>query len=176
MNLQIFLASLTLLGHIVLIFGILAYFVSPNVKDYLRKHVSNYGYLISFFIALFSVLGSLYFSEVIGWEPCVLCWYQRIAMYPLVIIFALGVWKQDLSARIYGLAIAAIGLVISIYQIYLQILTSFGQSLSGFCSTVGAINCSEIYMLEFGYITFPVMAATAFVFIILIQLIRPVIQ
>ena len=175
MDIQTIISFFVLVGHVILILGLIAYFALPNVKARIQYFSTNFGYILSFFIALFAMLGSLYFSEVIEWDPCVLCWYQRVAMYPLVVVFALGVWKQDASARMYGLALASIGLLISAYQIYLQVVAASGKTLSGFCSTVGAVNCSEIYMLEFGYITFPVLAATAFVFIIVLQLVRRVI-
>lgn len=166
MNIETALAFLTIIGQILIVL----IFVSSFFSSWPRRFFGKFGLIISFFIALVSMLLSLYFSEIVLWEPCVLCWYQRIAMYPLVVIFAVGVWKQDVSARTYGLALSSIGLIISIYQIYLQILGATGVESSGFCSAIGAADCSEIYMLEFGYVTFPVMAATAFIAIILIQL------
>ncbi len=170
MEIQTVFAFLAVVGQIILIGGVLGYFLSKHLRRYIRRYLYNFGYIISFFIALSAMLGSLYFSDVVGWEPCVLCWYQRIAMYPLVVIFALGVWRQDLSAKIYGLALASIGLLISGYQIYLQVMVGTGQTLSSFCSTLSAVDCSKVYLFEFGYITFPVMSATAFLLIIVLQL------
>lgn len=162
MSIQAALAFLAILGQIFIVL----YIIFPRV----RRSLGDFSLSISFIVALSSTLFSLYFSEIVGWEPCVLCWYQRIAMYPLVVIFAIGVWKQDYSAKVYGLALSLIGFLISVYQIYLQVLGTTGASLSGFCSAVGAADCSVIYMLEFGYITFPVMSATAFLIILVIQL------
>lgn len=169
---QAIFAFATLIGHLSIVVSIPLYIFLPSYRAWLRDVAQNFGYIISFFIALGAMLGSLYFSDIVGWDPCILCWYQRIAMYPLVVIFALGVWRQDMSARLYGGVIAGIGLLIALYQIYLQIAGAFGASLSGFCTAIGATDCSDIYMLEFGYITFPVMAATGFLIILLLQLVK----
>lgn len=172
MEIQTILAFVTILSHIVLAISIGAFLFSRSCRTYIRTFAYNFGFIASFFIALVGMLGSLYFSDVVGWVPCILCWYQRIALYPLVVIFAIGVWKQEASAQVYGLVLAIIGLVISLYQIYIQIASSFGEELQGFCSAIGATDCSEIYMQEFGYITFPVVSATAFLYIVLLQLVR----
>ena len=68
---------------------------------------------MAFVVALLATVGSLYFSEVAHFEPCLLCWYQRIAMYPLVVILGLAAWRDDVGAWIYATALAAIGAVIA---------------------------------------------------------------
>ncbi len=64
--------------------------------------------------------GSLYFSEVMKLVPCVLCWYQRIAMYPLVVILAVAVWRRDVNVRWYAIPIALIGAGVSTYHYFLE--------------------------------------------------------
>ena len=174
MSVQTIFAFITILGHLILVAGFIGFIVSKTLRTRLENFSRKFAYIICFFIALSAFIGSLYFSDILGWEPCVLCWYQRIAMYPLVVIFALGVWKQDVSARMYGLALSFIGLFIAIYQVYLQVSAASGNGLSVFCTTIGGADCSEIFMLEFGYITFPVMSATAFLFIIVLLLLKRV--
>lgn len=172
MSVQTIFSFITLLGHVALVAGFIGFVVSKTFRTKLENFSEKFAYIIGFFIAIFSMAGSLYFSDILGWEPCVLCWYQRIAMYPLVVIFSLGVWKQDISARMYGLALSFIGLSVALYQVYLQISAASGSGLSVFCSTIGGADCSEIFMLEFGYITFPVMSATAFLFIVVLLLLK----
>src|SRR4051812_9254007 len=81
----------------------------------MKKYISYLPYL-GFAIALFSTLGSLYFSEIAQFPPCVLCWYQRICMYPLVAIFAVGIIKKDKLLPLYVLPLSIIGLLIGIYH------------------------------------------------------------
>jgi disulfide bond formation protein DsbB len=103
-----------------------------------------------------SMLGSLYFSEVAHFVPCTLCWYQRIAMYPLAILTAMAaVRKEDLSP--YVRVIASIGLVISAYH---WLLERFPSIDAGVCST--AVPCELVWFEKLGFITLPFMAFTAF--------------
>ena len=103
-----------------------------------------------------SMLGSLYFSEVAHFVPCTLCWYQRIAMYPLAILTAMAaVRKEDLSP--YVRVLASIGLVISAYH---WLLERFPSIDTGVCST--AVPCELVWFEKFGFITLPFMAFTAF--------------
>ncbi len=103
-----------------------------------------------------STLGSLYFSEVAHFVPCTLCWYQRIAMYPLAILTTIAaVRKDDLS--VYIRVLASLGLVISAYH---WLLERFPNIDAGVCST--ALPCDLVWFEKFGFITLPFMAFTAF--------------
>jgi Disulfide bond formation protein DsbB len=103
-----------------------------------------------------ATLGSLYFSEVADFVPCTLCWYQRIAMYPLAVLTAMAaVRKDDLS--VYVRVIASIGLVISGYH---WLLERFPSIDAGVCSAV--VPCELVWFEKFGFITLPFMAFTAF--------------
>lgn len=103
-----------------------------------------------------ATLGSLYFSEVAHFVPCTLCWYQRIAMYPLAVLTAMAaVRKDDLS--VYVRVVASIGLVISAYH---WLLERFPSIDAGVCSA--AVPCELVWFERFGFITLPFMAFTAF--------------
>ncbi|WP_376780419.1 disulfide bond formation protein B [Paracoccus jeotgali] len=67
----------------------------------------------AFLVALAATLGALFIGEVLGQMPCTLCWYQRIAMFPLVPILAISLWRGDGLARLYGLPLALSGLALS---------------------------------------------------------------
>src|SRR5690606_25247996 len=71
---------------------------------------------LAWIIALVATVGSLFFSEVMQLPPCVLCWYQRMAMYPLVLIIGIGIILRDGRMKIYALPLCLIGLAISIYH------------------------------------------------------------
>jgi disulfide bond formation protein DsbB len=103
------------------------------------------------------MLGSLYLSEVAGFIPCVLCWYQRIAMYPLVVLLGIAAVRGDLAIRRYAVAIAGIGSALSIWHIAVQRLPGVP---SGSCSLTAP--CDLIYIERFGFITIPVMALAGF--------------
>lgn len=69
--------------------------------------------LAAFLIALTATLGALFIGEVLGQMPCILCWYQRIAMFPLVPVLAVSLWRGDGLARLYGLPLALAGLMLA---------------------------------------------------------------
>ena len=78
----------------------------------LKKNLLQFALMIS----LTSTLGSLYFSEILKLPPCLLCWYQRIFMYPLVVIFAVGIWKKDKNIPYFALPLSIIGTIIAAYH------------------------------------------------------------
>jgi len=111
---------------------------------------------LAFAVALTATLGSLYLSEVARFPPCRLCWYQRIAIYPLVPLLGLAAWRRDRGVRLYALALIALGLPISLYHLVLERVPSLE---SGVCDPANP--CTIIWVQRFGYLTIPVMAATA---------------
>ena len=113
--------------------------------------------LFALAVAVVSLAGSLYFSEGAHFAPCKLCWYQRIAMYPLVPVLAVAVWRRDPGVRWYALPLAAIGAGISIYHVLLERYPSLE---TGACDPENP--CSLIWVERFGYLTIPTMALSAF--------------
>jgi disulfide bond formation protein DsbB len=112
-------------------------------------------------MALLSAAGSLFFSEVMDLPPCVLCWYQRIAMYPLVLIIGIGIITEDARCKVYALPLALIGLALAVYHnlVYYGVIP---ESLTP--CTQGA-SCSERQIEWFGFITIPLMGLAAFLVI-----------
>ncbi len=128
-----------------------------------------YAFIIAFAIVLGSALSSLFYSEVAGFAPCSLCWWQRIFLYPQVILLAVAFFRKDENVTDYIIALSVIGGAIAVYHSYLQ----FGGSSLVPCSSSGlSISCAQRYFLEFGYITIPTMALTAFALITLLMLAR----
>jgi len=119
-------------------------------------------------IAAFATAGSLYFSEVAHFEPCRLCWYQRIAMYPLVVILAIGAARRDRSIVPYAIALAGIGAAIAAYHVGLEWIPALD---TGACDAT--VPCNIVWFRELGYISLPVLALTAFLSIITVLSVRP---
>jgi disulfide bond formation protein DsbB len=116
-------------------------------------------------VAAVATAGSLYFSDVAGLVPCLLCWYQRIAMYPLVLILGVAWVRADASVWRYALPLPVVGLVISTYHRILQERPSLELVPCG----VGP-PCSGRYINALGFITIPTMAGVAFLVIIALLL------
>lgn len=123
--------------------------------------------LIIWVQAFVATIGSLFYSEVMGYIPCELCWYQRILMYPLVIIYGLALWKKDVKMTLSGLILSGIGMFVSTYHYLLQKVPAFHE-MGGSCS--GAVPCDAIYVNYFGFITIPFMAGVAFIVIFVTHL------
>ncbi len=118
----------------------------------------------SWAVSVIAVSGSLYFSEIRNFVPCDLCWFQRIFMYPLVIILATGYVKKDWNVSLYSMALSGTGAVISIYHYYLQKFPRSGEDAL-FCGQ----NCTGEFINWFGFITIPLLALTAFVIIFIVS-------
>lgn len=123
---------------------------------------------VAFLVALSSMLGSLYFSEVADFVPCRLCWFQRIAMYPLSVILLVGAVRRDAAVRWYVLPIAAIGAVISGYHALIEWRPELD---AGACGLTGP-SCTAVWFREFGFITLAVMALVGFLTILLLLFCR----
>ena len=106
-----------------------------------------------------SMIGSLYFSEVENYIPCRLCWFQRIAMYPIALVALVAVLRRDTAARFYLVPMAAVGAAISTYH-YLIEWGVLNDSES--CGVFGPA-CADIWFREFGFVTLAFMALAAFV-------------
>lgn len=112
-------------------------------------------------VALTAMVGSLYLSDGVGFTPCLLCWYQRIAMYPLVVICGIGALVRDAGSWRYGVPLAAIGFLIAAYHVALQ----FQPALDVVSCDAGA-PCTGRYVLVFGFVSIPVLAGSAFLLIL----------
>ncbi|CAN5833006.1 disulfide oxidoreductase [soil metagenome] len=115
----------------------------------------------AWFVALVATVGSLFFSEVMQLPPCVLCWYQRIAMYPLVLIIGAGIVMRDRRVKFYALPIALAGLAIAVYHNLLY----YGLIPDSITPCTQGISCTSVQIEWLGFITIPLMSLTAFVLV-----------
>lgn len=116
--------------------------------------IAKYAFYIIFAQALISTLGSLYFSEVMNLAPCLLCWYQRIATYPIVLIAGFAIWYEDKKADRYILPLALGGFLISVYHnmLYYKILPEKIQP----CSF--GVSCTTPLINWLGFVTIPLLS------------------
>lgn len=162
-NLASLLPYLVLVSHIVLglLFLVVIFRHSWGEKAWaLLGRNTN---LLAFLISIIAIVGSLFYSEIIGFEPCVLCWWQRIFLYPLVIIFGIAIWKKLPGAFLYAVPFALLAVIVAGYHSY----ASLGGTSILPCLAVGG-DCAKVYVRAFGYITMPVMSLTIALYILLL--------
>ena len=135
----------------------------PRPLALLTRAVGPDALRLAWLVAAVATVGSLYMSEYRHFQPCTLCWYQRIAMYPLVVVLGVAAWRRDLGARFAVLPLALLGASISIYHYQLE---RFPHQEQIACSST--VPCTTIWFEQFGYITIPMMALSAFALIAVI--------
>lgn len=117
-------------------------------------------------VALVATLGSLYYSEVADFVPCRLCWFQRIAMYPLAALLLLAALRRDVrGGAIYAIPLTLVGIGVAIYHIYIE---HHPEAETAGCK-IGA-PCSVKWIEELGYVTIPVLALTGFAAVLALSL------
>ncbi|HSX49197.1 MAG TPA: disulfide oxidoreductase [Candidatus Saccharimonadales bacterium] len=112
--------------------------------------------------SLAAVFGSLYFSEIVHFPPCILCWYQRIFMYPLAIIIPIGIIKKDKKIYQYVLPLAIIGAIFGFYHNLLY----YGIIPESLTPCLAGISCTTKFIEFFGFVTIPFLSLSAFLVII----------
>ncbi len=126
----------------------------------MNKKLEN-SLLIIWIVSLVATLGSLHFSEIKGYEPCEMCWYQRILMYPIFLITTVAYIQKNARIALTTAIFACIGGSISLYHYGIQKLT-FLQDTAPAC---GLVSCTGQYINWLGFITIPFLALIAFVII-----------
>jgi disulfide bond formation protein DsbB len=122
----------------------------------LERHPIGWAWTVS----LIAMLGSLYLSEIADFLPCLLCWYQRIAMYPLVLVLGVGLLRNDPGVWRYAMPLPVVGFLIAAYHVTIQWMPDLDV---GTCS-VGA-PCTGRYVAVFGFVSIPTMAGAAFLLV-----------
>ena len=163
------LSTLILFSHTALIIFLTIHilkFKCPTPYKKVKENLRENGLIYACTISILSTISPLIYSNLFNLEPCILCWYQRVFMFPIAIILTLSYLKKDNLDKIYTYTLAGIGLCLSLYHYTTQQLKTLGMK-SVECNVVGITqSCAEYYFLEFGYITIPLMAATGFALII----------
>jgi disulfide bond formation protein DsbB len=126
------------------------------------KKLSPFFLPIAWAQSLLAMLGSLFFSEILKYPPCVLCWYQRIAIYPLALIFAIAILRGDRKVYLYALPLAVIGAIIALYHNLLY----YGIVPESIAPCQAGVSCTTKFIEFFGFITIPFLSFCAFAVII----------
>lgn len=111
-------------------------------------------------IALMGMVGSLFFSEVMQFPPCALCWYQRIALYPLVFVIGTGIILNDDRVRHYALPLCLAGLAVAVYHNLLY----YGVIPESITPCAQGVSCTAAQLELLGFITIPLLSLVSFVF------------
>lgn len=128
----------------------------------LGKLVKAYGLIGALGITVASTAMTLVYSEIFGFVPCGLCWLQRIFLYPQVALLCVAIFYKDKFVARYGIALSLCGILVSLYQHYLQM----GGKEIVTCPIVQAgADCAERILFEFGFVTFPLISAFLFIFL-----------
>ncbi len=130
---------------------------APRAWQAASEAVGPSALLLAWTVALASTLGSLYYSEVVGLVPCVLCWYQRIAMYPLVVVLGIAALRGDPGVRRYALPLALIGAAIALGHYVLEWAPAEQSPLCAAEAPCGVPNFREL-----GFVSIPFMALSGF--------------
>ncbi len=117
-------------------------------------------------IAAISTSGSLFFSEVMDLVPCVLCWYQRVLMFPLVIVLLIGLFPLDKNVARYALPLAVIGLLFTAYHC----LLFYGLIPENLQPCSQGVSCADSSMVLFDFLPIPILSLLSFLMIIILLL------
>ena len=157
------LSYLTVSAQVLSVFLLAALLARRSFAGQLKFFGDN-AILFSFIVAATAMGGSLFYSEVAGFEPCTLCWYQRILMYPQVFLLGLALLRKERVIIPYSICLSAVGAGIAGYHYLLEI----GVVPELPCAATGySAACSQRFVLNLGYITIPMMAFSAFILILL---------
>lgn len=134
--------------------GLVVLLVSLLTKNRFAYWVGKHALSLGLFAAAVAVAGSLFYSNVIGFPPCVLCLWQRIAIYPLLVLFIVAIRKGDRGVFEYVLPLSLIAFLLAAYHSYVQ----WGGNPLIPCDATAS--CSKLYVSAFGYVTIPTMSLT----------------
>jgi disulfide bond formation protein DsbB len=166
--LNLFLGSGAIALQVFSVVALVLLFIGPKKNAYLAfidKHYLTLGFLISLASSLFSLV----YSEIIGFIPCYLCWYQRVFTFPLFLIFGAAIWSKDRKIVKYVLPMMAIGFFISVYQNFIYY---FGGDSSNLPCDASGVSCYQRLVDVFGgYISIPMLALSSFLALITIVLV-----
>ena len=142
--------------------GLLGTIAIRLIGGEVRDELARFSLPLAATVATGAMAGSLYFSEIENFTPCELCWYQRIAMYPLAIILIVASLRRDQGIRPYAAVLAIGGSAISIYHYQLQAFPDQGSS----CSTDAP--CTFRWIEVFGFVSIPLLALGSFLIVLVL--------
>lgn len=154
-------ANLAVVGFVVLSLAARSSAAAARQREAILDSISGRELWLGAGVALVATVGSLYLSEIEHLVPCRLCWFQRIFMYPLVIVLGVAAWKRDTEVRLTAAILATIGGLISVWHYTIQ---RFPSLESGACDPTAP--CSAAYIWQWNFVSIPYMAGSAFALIL----------
>ena len=144
-------------------------------SEWIRGQIQENALALAFLLSLFSALGALVYSNVYLFAVCEFCWYQRIAIFPMILILGMAAFRKDVFVKPYVIALACIGMLVSIYHWGVHMVGVYGNKDTALslvpCDTSGLIpSCSQTEILEYGFITIPFMAIVTLALVITLML------
>lgn len=131
----------------------------------IAAQVTAWGLWAAFAVSFSASVMAIFYSDVIGFDACPLCWWQRVFLIPQILLLGLAAWKRDAYMAEYSIILSVFGAGIALYQHVLQMMPGSGLP----CPATGT-SCALRIVFEFGYITLPLMAFSVFVFLIIVML------
>ncbi len=168
MNNEVFELFFAMLSLATLVFGVIVVIARLIKANSLLSEVKKIALPLAALITTTAMLGSLYFSEIVNYKPCQLCWYQRFAMYPLAIFLIVANFKKFKFTKIIAVSIALVGGSVSTYHWFLE---RFPDLDAGVCDA--KLPCEFIWFENFGFVTLAFMAFTAFFTTIVLVTLSP---
>jgi len=163
------LAFMTLIGNGATVVVLLVSALSRSHYKKLMSYLSEQALGIGFLLSSSATLGSIFYAIVVGYPACILCWTQRIFMYPMMFLLALAWWRKDRSIIPYAFLLSVLGGAVALYQ-WMKDMLALYTHFSLTCPVVpGVPSCDRIYVLEFGYITIPMFALNIFILIAIVM-------
>ena len=166
-TLNYFLATATIGLQLVTVILLVVFLMRKKVPSFndIAQSVGERGLWIAFGITFVTFLFTEYY-KILGFEPCPLCWWQEIFLYPQIVLFAIAAWRKDTRIVDYSIVLSIFGAGVALYQHVLQ-MTPHGTLP---CPATGTVSCATRILFEYNYITFPLMAFTTFAFLIVVML------
>lgn len=141
--------------------GIIFFYTFMKLSGYNLSFLKDKGLLFAWIVSLIAVLGSLFYSEIMGYAPCELCWYQRILIYPQFIILSVALIRENKNIFFYLLPLNMLSAATSTYHYMVQ-----RADVATSCSNT-AVSCQTSYLFHYGFITIPVMALVTAILIVI---------
>ena len=162
-----FLALGTLLVQIVTVVLLVVFILRKRVAAFadVAGTVGNWGLWVAFVVTLGSTVFTVYYSDVLGFEPCYWCYWQRIFLFPQILLLGMAAWKKDGYMADYSIILSVAGAGVALYHHAMQMLPGSGLP----CPATG-VSCAQRVFFEFNYITFPLMAFSVFAFLIVVMI------
>ncbi len=166
-NITSVMTTLTLVSHVVFVVVVILLFIHKEFRSFVYGFVYKNILSLLFSASLVAFVGSLAYSNIVGFPPCELCWIQRIFMYPQVVFSFMAMLRKDFGIIKYLLPLSVLGGIVAFYHS----LTHFGLGSDLLECTSAFGDCGKLYVFEYGYITIPLMSFTVFAYLIFISVV-----